>query len=188
VIEQKSIVSFVSRELSATSSEAAAAAAAGDKKKKRKNEKKVENVTLSGLQGVHNLENAVMMMVAMGYREEDCLRVLPTVHNDVNLAVEELSKDERSGSGGGGSGGGGGGSGGGGGGGGGEGKESEKMSRSESGEGKSESSGGKTLEIELPAGLDPGMEIAVQDPETGKQHTIIVPDNYTPGVKMNVDI
>ena len=172
VIEQKSIVSFVSRELSATSSEAAAAAAAGDKKKKRKNEKKVENVTLSGLQGVHNLENAVMMMVAMGYREEDCLRVLPTVHNDVNLAVEELSKDERSGSGGGGS----------------EGKESEKMSRSESGEGKSESSGGKTLEIELPAGLDPGMEIAVQDPETGKQHTIIVPDNYTPGVKMNVDI
>jgi hypothetical protein len=32
------------------------------------------------------------------------------------------------------------------------------------------------------------MEIAVQDPETGKQVTIVVPDNYTPGVKMNVDI
>ena len=111
---------------------------------------------------------------------------LATVNNDVNLAVEELSKDESSSRRGGG-----------------EGKvndgtndgtstsgdESSKMSEKmrESGEGKSES-GGKTLEIELPAGLDPGMEIAVQDPETGKQVTIVVPDNYTPGVKMNVDI
>ena len=72
VIAPTNIVSFVSRELSATTEEVAAA---GDKKKK-KSDKKIENVTLSGLQGVHNLENAVMMMVAMGYREEDCLRVL----------------------------------------------------------------------------------------------------------------
>ena len=96
----------------------------------------------------------------MGYKEEDCRRVLPTVNNDVNRAVEALVLASEGGSG--------------------DGK---------SGNGKS--SGGddkKSLEVELPAGLEHGTELLVQDPETGKQHTIVVPKNYKPGAKIRIDV
>ena len=56
------------------------------------------------LQGVHDLDNGVALLVAMGYKEEDCRRVLPTVENDVNRAVGVLlgEKEEDGGDGGGG--------------------------------------------------------------------------------------
>merc|ERR1712166_1708353 len=109
----------------------------------------------------------------MGYKEEDCKRVLPLVNNDVNLAVEKLLDENNTGNndtsnGSGKSG---------------EGKYDTKSSSSSSGGG-----GKKQLEIELPEGLEGGMEIAIEDPETGKQHTVVVPKGYTPGTKFMIDV
>lgn len=49
-------------------------------------------------------------------------------------------------------------------------------------------SGAKSLEVTLPEGLEPGMELIVQDPETLKQHTIVVPKKYTPGEKVRIEV
>ena len=111
---------------------------------------------------MHDLDNGVALLVAMGYKEEDCRRVLPTVKNDVNLAVGVLSGENEEGGGGGGGGGG--------------------------GKSSSATSGNKTLEVELPEGLEGGTELLVQDPETGQQHTIVVPNKYKPGTKIQIAV
>lgn len=91
VYDELPIVSFVSSELM--------------KKEKIQNDKKkkgsskgddVENVTLSGLQGVHDLDNGVSLLVAMGYKEEDCRRVsvilyLNYIFGYLGLLIGDLS-------------------------------------------------------------------------------------------------
>lgn len=44
------------------------------------------------------------------------------------------------------------------------------------------------MEVELPEGLEGGAELLVQDPETGQQHTIVVPNKYKPGTKIQIAV
>ena len=148
VFTELPIVSFVSQELLEMVNNNS-----GEKKTKG-NDGSAKDVTLSGMKGSHDLENGMKLMVAMGYKEEDCARVLPLVQNDVNQAVCLLI---------------------------------EESGGTDAG-GTDGKKGKKQLEIELPEGLEGGMEIAVEDPETGVQHTVIVPMNYLPGTKILVDV